>query len=778
VGAKNLLRVFDDKPIFPPPFADRARTDWAYAMVDKALVGLLRRSEEALEDFDRVLALRPDEPLILGAKAQVLQSLRRRGEAIDLLRRALELAPQVAWLHAELGESFRLEGRFDDALAALGQALEIDPRNVFALTTRGQVLRALHRTDEAIAALKEALTINPDLDWARTELAEVLLFDAGRPAEALLGLEAVLERQPVNVRALTLAGRALRELGRLDNSEAHLSEAADRATDSAWVHTELGETLRLQGRTDEALQEVSRALTIKPDYVFALWTKAEIQWSQANADDALRLLDEALHLQPDYAPAWATKGQIHSSRREHDEALQALDRALELEPRQAVAWASKGQILQALGRLSDGMLAARRAVELNPREVQAHLTLGSILGDMEYPDEALDALDAVDPDLVRGPFQVECLGTRGEVLIAMGDFTTAEECLAQAVGLEPTRAWLRGLRAWALEHLSRAPEALTEYRAAAERSPTNWWWAKGIANALYLANDRKQAQEEYTKVARRVEEQAGSRSLDAEDIGLLGWCYYRMGEYSKALRHILQSLTLNPRFVAEQFDLALVLQALGREEAALREYEKGVEMIQTRPISRRYGLLRVALRDLDVARRDEEAKWAKAHAVVQDALSKVTSWLQQAARFPGHLTRAITINAPTSVVYYHVAQFERYPRFIEEVLEVKWDEKNELLSFRTKLGGEERAWHARVVEQVPQARLAYQSTTDEGYGYAVTLIPDASATYLMARLCFNPAKVPGDAATAQQNMVRGLEGLLNRFKQFVEAAYLERTRPS
>ncbi len=64
-----------------------------------------RRLEEALDAFDRVRALAPNDPAAQFNAAFVLQRLGRRAEAIEGLRRALTLDPSLERARAALQRS-------------------------------------------------------------------------------------------------------------------------------------------------------------------------------------------------------------------------------------------------------------------------------------------------------------------------------------------------------------------------------------------------------------------------------------------------------------------------------------------------------------------------------------------------------------------------------------------------------------------------------------------------------------------------------------------------
>ena len=96
------------------------------------------------------------------------------------------------------------------------------------------------------------------------------------------------------------------------------------------------------------------------------------------------------------------------------------------------------------------------------------------------------------------------------------------------------------------------------------------------------------------------------------DYWLMGWCYYRLGQYSKAANYLNQaftSCTTDEEACTLQFDVSLALMCSKRYELALQEYETGLQILdklnelnEQSPLRgcglRGCGLLSIALLDL------------------------------------------------------------------------------------------------------------------------------------------------------------------------------------
>jgi uncharacterized membrane protein len=131
------------------------------------------------------------------------------------------------------------------------------------------------------------------------------------------------------------------------------------------------------------------------------------------------------------------------------------------------------------------------------------------------------------------------------------------------------------------------------------------------------------------------------------------------------------------------------------------------------------------------------------------------------------LQKSIVVEAPLREVYNQWTQFEEFPRFMEGVIEVRQlDDKR--LHWRARVGGVEKEWHAEIVDQVPDRRVAWRSLRGAENAGAVLFdeVPEGTKVTLM--LVYEPAGPAEAAADALGFTARRIEGDLERFKDFIE----------
>jgi len=134
-----------------------------------------------------------------------------------------------------------------------------------------------------------------------------------------------------------------------------------------------------------------------------------------------------------------------------------------------------------------------------------------------------------------------------------------------------------------------------------------------------------------------------------------------------------------------------------------------------------------------------------------------------------HIEKSIDVRVPVRTAYGQWTQFEEFPRFMEGVEEVRqFDDKR--LHWRAKIAGKEEEWDAEIVEQIPDQRIAWRSTSGAQNDGAVSFRPiDANSTIVSLSLDYDPAGIVETVGDKLGFVARRVEGDLQRFKEFIES---------
>lgn len=221
------------------------------------------------------------------------------------------------------------------------------------------------------------------------------LIDRGEAGQALRCLGPLLQTPPGDGRVFRAAGRALNNLGRLD----------------------------------EAVDAYRRAIDIDPDDIEAFSSLGHVlarKQDNAAAETAWR---QALCLNPDDLRSLKGMGRLLAATRRLDDAIRCLLRVTDLAPEDAENWLNLAELLQFRDRLAEATAACRKAAELAPERPDVNAALGQLLqsmGEVEAAEHAYASALQHDPDLKEAAagraLCLEVMGQRDAGLQALAPF--------------------------------------------------------------------------------------------------------------------------------------------------------------------------------------------------------------------------------------------------------------------------------------------------------------------------------------------------------------------
>jgi protein O-GlcNAc transferase len=290
------------------------------------------RGTEALEQFDKVLALQPGMAEGHFNRAIALGDLKRFELAVEAYDRALVLQPEFISAMVNRAAAHAGLNRFDDALEGYDRVLRLQPGNVVAMNNRGLTLRTLRRLPEAVEAYEKALAAMPDYGDARYNLA-VALLDLQRSAEALAAFDAVAPLRPDDAELLNNRGVALWNMGRPAEALASLDAALALEPRFAEAWGNRGLALKDLARLEEALACFETVTRLAPKNPVGWNSRGSVLREMKQYDGAIEAYSEAIALHPGYAEALNNRGYTWWAHKlEYAPALADMQRALAIDP--------------------------------------------------------------------------------------------------------------------------------------------------------------------------------------------------------------------------------------------------------------------------------------------------------------------------------------------------------------------------------------------------------------------------------------------------------------
>ena len=315
-----------------------------------------RRNEDlqALDAYDRALALDPTLERAHHNRGVSLHSLGRGPQAVEAYREALRLNPRYVRAHVALGGALCKLGQETEALAAWETAIELDPAWYEAHHNLGALLRKQGEHALAVESFARAAALEPneeDPDRRRAALAELHFFWA----------------------------ESWMELGRVSDAIATYRKAIElRPDDAAEAHNRLGAAHDTVGHPELAVAEFEAAVMLEPYHPlywanlgqaclrFGRWADAREAFAEAHrlAPSIERItkgLAEALHLlgrEKEAAEILLSVPALPDTPEDRYDTLNLL-----------------GNVYRRLRRWDEAVAMFKQAIPLLPDELGAHVNL-------------------------------------------------------------------------------------------------------------------------------------------------------------------------------------------------------------------------------------------------------------------------------------------------------------------------------------------------------------------------------------------------------------------
>jgi uncharacterized membrane protein len=132
------------------------------------------------------------------------------------------------------------------------------------------------------------------------------------------------------------------------------------------------------------------------------------------------------------------------------------------------------------------------------------------------------------------------------------------------------------------------------------------------------------------------------------------------------------------------------------------------------------------------------------------------------------IQKSIEVECPVQTGYNQWTQFEEFPRFMEGVKKVtQLDDQR--LHWVAEIAGKQKEWNARITEQIPDRRIAWQSESGE-YTSGVVSFESVgpSRTRINLEVSYDPTGFVESAGDAMGVVSRKIENDLENFKEFIE----------
>jgi len=311
--------------------------------------------------------------------------------ATQSFRAAIEADPAYHEARFNLANTLRDEGRLEEAKEQYEATKALAQNLPGVAEALGKLYLELGEEERALAEFEVALAAEGTTVELRLAAAEVFL-GAGKPDRARELADSVLEDWPDHSDALSIVGRALCDLGKLEEGIAKLKRAIAIRNRPAY-QAALGEAHERSGRSDLAITYYDEALKLDPSLVDVRIRRARIQLRVGRLSDALDDLKTAVRKEK-RADALVLIGDCYLEMRRISSAVRAYQEAAKVDEGFADAYYKLGRAHHDEGKAKKAITQLRKALEVGmekaPWTADAHLLLGYAYKQLRQQTEAIE----------------------------------------------------------------------------------------------------------------------------------------------------------------------------------------------------------------------------------------------------------------------------------------------------------------------------------------------------------------------------------------------------
>jgi tetratricopeptide (TPR) repeat protein len=319
---------------------------------------------KAVSEYQAVLKLRPDEPVVYNNLGLVYHLQLKYREAIAAFQRALKLNPELLGANLFLGIDFYRTNQSEKALAPLKNAIVANPNDVQAHLYLGRCYLDLARYEEALQEVQKAVKLAPkDAD---------ALYTLGQVYGKLMGAAylKMAEVDPDSYRVYQVLAESYDSQKDMEKAIDAYKKAITRKPGLPGLHYGLGDVYWRAGRVDEGLKEFQEELKLNPENYMAIWKIGNLYMLKSSWDEAIPYLEKAILLAPSLAQAHRDLGKAYFQKNELEKAMRHYQKVIELDPEEDTSHYRLAAIYKRQGRTQEAQ-AEMKIFETLAKKVKA-----------------------------------------------------------------------------------------------------------------------------------------------------------------------------------------------------------------------------------------------------------------------------------------------------------------------------------------------------------------------------------------------------------------------
>lgn len=533
-------------------------------------LALIEREEyaNAVQQLEKVVELRPNE---LDAKLDVIRVL-RTAEGNDAGERRLKefvaAQPENADLKFALVDYLIQEEKTDEALGVLAPMAAAGDSS-YAPKARNRIAAIYLRNGDRAEAEKlvdAVLEEDPGNNTALMRRAQFQILD-NELDTAIANLRTVLNNDPESYEAMVLMASAFEKQGNLDVARAELAKGFEASNGNSRIANLLARFLLRENNPSRAASVLEESLGRYPDDEANLKLLAQARLRNEDwrgAEEVAGVLENLNDAGSDDA-AMRIRSVALSGLEEYDQVIEMLSQEGEDQPLATTPLALLIQAYLAQDKYDEAQATLSGVIEADPENYAARMILARTYSAQNnqaaFEQTLLDAIEA-------SPSQADAYTILYRSYVLRGETAKAEAIIDRGVAGAPDSDSIKIYKADTLLIQGRDTDALALYDDLLESVPDN---RVVVNNYISLVSRLRPDENSVREAMQYVETIANEDNPYFQDT--VGWGYYRMGDYERALEYLEKASTGAP-------DNAEILYHYGAAKIAAGDIDSGKEVLE------------------------------------------------------------------------------------------------------------------------------------------------------------------------------------------------------
>jgi len=285
------------------------------------------------------------------------------------------------------------------------------------------------------------------------------------------------------------------------------------------------------------------------------------------------LFSHALQVTKNNDVAYLNLGNILLEKGDVNGAMKNFQEVLRINPANPKVYLNIGQALEAKKLTQDAYEYYRKGLEIDPLNADIHISLGTLLAGMNKTD---DAERHFKEALKTNPNSIEAQTNLGNLFFQTGNFDGAIRHYTQALRINPHQAEVYNNLGTVYINKGNIKKAIELYQQSLQEEPG---YAAAIENLKNARTNQKVFEDMVLKTRGLINSDPHNPELHARLGNELG----QLGDYDGAAAEYQKAITIQPRFTAAMYGLALVLSSQEKYAEALDILNKMKEIQPDNP---------------------------------------------------------------------------------------------------------------------------------------------------------------------------------------------------